>query len=655
MYKIIKLISIAVALLLLDNQVMAQQPQPVFSPDKHIKVEVLLHEKLYYRVMYNDEVIMQASPIGISLDGEAGGNAPVMISEQRNIVDTVVQAVWGGRKNISNQYNELQVNLKGDLSIQWRVYNAGVAYRIITHSKKKELIVNNEEVAFRFNFNVSAWVLKDKSYESNYISKPLDVQDVADFNNSLNKVFLPMIVQATPTVKVAITEAGIYNYPSLFLDRGNDYENFLNGSFEKYTLSSKPGSFSNYAEVADKEAGYIARIPGNFELPWRVLIVSDNDAVFADCDLVYLLSKPAAFSTTDWIKPGKVAWDWWHDYIAEGVNFKAGINTATYLYNIDFAARFKLEYIMVDWMWTDKNDLGLFSPDVDIKKIIEYGKSKNVRVLLWCPGHTLYKQLDKALDLFAGIGAAGVKADFFGREDQTGMQMYEVIAAAAAKRKLLVDFHGCTKPTGLSRTYPNVINYEAVLGNEYNKLLDKVSVNHKVMLAFTRALQGPMDYTPGGMRNKHSDYAVFFIKPLVHGTRSNEMALYVIYNEPLVMLCDAPGEYEKEPALTNFISAIPVSWDDTKVLDASFGEYIVTAKKKGIEWHVAGITNDKAREITLDFSFLDEGNHAVTLLKDGINASKIATDYRFENFTVTNKTNMKLPLVAGGGFVLHIK
>jgi len=235
------------------------------------------------------------------------------------------------------------------------------------------------------------------------------------------------------------------------------------------------------------------------------------------------------------------------------------------------------------------------------------------------------------------------------------MQMYEAIAAAAAKRKLLVDFHGCTKPTGLSRTYPNVINYEAVLGNEYNKLQDKVSVNHKVMLAFTRALQGPMDYTPGGMRNRHSDYAVFFTKPLVHGTRSNEMALYVIYNEPLVMLCDAPGEYEKEPALTNFISAIPVSWDDTKVLAASFGEYIVTAKKKGIEWYVAGITNDKAREITLDFSFLDEGNHSVTLLKDGINASKIATDYAFENFTVTNKTNMKLPLVAGGGFVLHIK
>jgi len=534
------------------------QTYKISSPDKNIEVNVNLKEKIYYSVSFKNENVLAFSPLTLSIDQSVLGANPQVLSVNEDKVDNTIQTVWGSRSQIRDNYNQLTINFEGSFSVEFRAYNNGVAYRFVTRLKEKQVTVKNEEVAFRFNFGVSAWKLDSKSYETNYKLTPLDVQAIQNFNNSMNKIYLPIFVQSTPKVKVAITEAGLYDYPSLFLDRGNDYENFLLGTFEKYTLTTKTGGFSNYSQLADKEADFLAITSGNREYPWRLLVISDDDRTFADCDLVYQLSKPCTLKETSWIKPGKVAWEWWHDYVVEGQNFKGGVNTQTYLYHIDFAAKYGLEYIMIDWLWTDKYDLGLINPEVDIKKIVEYATKKGVKVIVWCPGHTLYKQLDKALDLFASFGISGVKADFFGREDQTGIKMYEDIAKATAARKLLIDFHGATKPTGLSRTYPNVINYEAVAGNEWNKLSeDKVTPSHKVILPFTRGLQGPMDFTPGGMRNVQIGHNLRFTLPVVHGTRSGEMALFVLYNEPLKMLCDAPSVYEREPEITQFISKIP--------------------------------------------------------------------------------------------------
>jgi alpha-glucosidase len=386
------------------------------------------------------------------------------------------------------------------------------------------------------------------------------------------------------------------------------------------------------------------------------MVISDDDRDFADCDLVYQLSKPCILKETSWIKPGKVAWEWWHDYVVEGQNFKGGVNTETYLYHIDFAAKYGLEYILIDWLWTDKYDLTLFNPDVDLEKIVNYGNSKDVKVIVWCPSHTLHRQREKALDLFVSYGVAGVKTDFFGREDQTGIRMYEDIAKAAAERKLLVDFHGSTKPTGLSRTYPNVVNYEAVAGNEWNKLSDdKVTKDHRVILPFTRGLQGPMDFTPGGMRNVQSGHKLRMTLPEVHGTRSGEMALFVIYNEPLKMLCDAPSVYEREPKITEFISKIPTVWDDTKVLQANFGENIVVARRTGDVWYVAGLTGNYKINKLVDFSFLDNKNYKAKLLKDGPNASRIGTDYLFETLDISNKSSISIEMASGGGFVISLE
>jgi len=632
------------------------QTYKISSPDKNIEVNVNLKEKIYYSVSFKNENVLAFSPLTLSIDQSVLGANPQVLSVNEDKVDNTIQTVWGSRSQIRDNYNQLTINFEGSFSVEFRAYNNGVAYRFVTRLKEKQVTVKNEEVAFRFNFGVSAWKLDSKSYETNYKLTPLDVQAIQNFNNSMNKIYLPIFVQSTPKVKVAITEAGLYDYPSLFLDRGNDYENFLLGTFEKYTLTTKTGGFSNYSQLADKEADFLAITSGNREYPWRLLVISDDDRTFADCDLVYQLSKPCTLKETSWIKPGKVAWEWWHDYVVEGQNFKGGVNTQTYLYHIDFAAKYGLEYIMIDWLWTDKYDLGLINPEVDIKKIVEYATKKGVKVIVWCPGHTLYKQLDKALDLFASFGISGVKADFFGREDQTGIKMYEDIAKATAARKLLIDFHGATKPTGLSRTYPNVINYEAVAGNEWNKLSeDKVTPSHKVILPFTRGLQGPMDFTPGGMRNVQTGHNLRFTLPVVHGTRSGEMALFVLYNEPLKMLCDAPSVYEREPEITQFISKIPTVWNDTRVLEAKFGEYLVQAKKTGNDWYVAGLTGDKEREVTVDFSFLGEGSFTAKILKDGPNSDRVGTDYLFETKQVTKDSKLTLKLCSGGGFVILIK
>lgn len=646
-----KYIYLLLFLLFAVTSIQAQSGFSLSSPDHTISVDISLKEKIYYTVSFKGERVLEASPLSLNIDNAVLGANPVIVNAKNTSIDQVIPTIWGSRKSIKDQYNQLVLDCEGDFSVEFRAYNTGVAYRFLTRLKGKQVIVRNEEVAFRFNSGISAWMLDSKSYESNFRLVPLDGMAI----NEKSKIFLPLFVQATSKVKVAITEAGLYDYPSLFLDRGNDYENFLNGTFEKYALTTKTGGFSNYSQLADKEADYIAVTSGAREYPWRVTVISDDDRTFADCDLVYQLSKPCQLTETDWIKPGKVAWDWWHDYVVEGQKFKGGVNTQTYLFETDFAAKYGLEYILIDWLWTDKYDLTLINPDVDIRKIVDYAHSKGVKVIVWCPGHTLHRQLDKALDLFASLGIAGVKADFFGREDQTGIKMYEDIAQATAKRKLLIDFHGATKPTGLSRTYPNVINYEAVAGNEWNKLSsDKVTVAHKVMLPFTRGMQGPMDFTPGGMRNLQSGHNLRYTLPLVHGTRCNEMALYVLYNEPLKMLCDAPSVYEREPEITSFISKIPTVWDETKVLDAKFGEYLVEARKTGNIWYVAGICGDLTKEIIIDFSFLGEGNYSTQILKDGPNSDRIGTDYLFENALINKDSKYTINMAHGGGFIMKV-
>lgn len=634
----------------------AQINEQVISPDDNLSVNIIIGEKIYYRVFYKTETVLMASPLSMTIDNRVLGQNAKLKKSERTSVNNTIQPVWGSRKSIEDCYNELRLDFVGDFSLLFRVYDHAVAYRFITNLKEKEVLVRDEEVCFRFNFGTQAWVSESKDYETRYEAVSLDVEKITEFGNEMSKLYLPAVIQSTPTTKILITEADLRDYPSLFLNRGNDYENYLLGTFEKVALKTKTGGFSNYSQLADQTAGYIAKTSGNRCYPWRLMVISDDDRIFADNDFVYQLSEPCRLATTNWIKPGKVAWEWWHDYAVTGADFVGGVNTETYYHHIDFAEKYGLEYILIDWLWTDKYDLTLVNPEVDIHAIIKYANKKGVKVILWCPGHTLYHQLDLAMSLFSQWGAAGVKADFFGREDQTGIRMYEDIAAVAAKYKLLVVFHGCTKPTGLSRTYPNVINYEAVLGNEYNKLKPMMcDVNHKVMIPFVRGQIGPMDFTPGGLRNVHKMSEINFTLPSVLGTRANEAALFVIYNEPLKMMCDAPFAYDQEPDYTRFISRIPTTWEETRVLDAKFGEYIVIARKTGKTWYIAGITDEKDRTLKIDLTFLNPSkSHTAIIMKDGVNAKRIASDYVLKSTSINIEKKIAVSMSSGGGFILRV-
>lgn len=632
------------------------QDLKVSSPNGNVQVSILLREKIYYTVQFKGERVLEASPLTLTIDGAVLGKDPKPANSELKEVREQIATVWGSRKTIADHYNQLTLSFAQGFSVEFRAYDHGAAYRFVTNLKNQSVTVNREEVSFRFNFDVYAWLPTQNSYETNYALSKLDVFEMQNFNNRRDKIHLPILVQPKPRVKVLITEAGLYDYPSMFLDRGNDYENFLNGRFEPYALTTKMGGFSNYSYLADQQAEYIARTNGKRAYPWRLLVISDEDRTFLDTDLVYQISEPSKLTDTGWIRPGKVAWDWWHDYVVEGENFVGGVNTATYLHHVDFAAKYGLEYILIDWLWTDKYDLTLFNPDVDLKRITDYAAQKGVRVIVWCPGHTLHSQLDKALDLFASYGVAGVKADFFGREDQTGIRMYEDIAKATAARKMLIDFHGCTKPTGLSRTYPNVINYEAVAGNEWNKLgHDLVTIAHKVTMPFLRNVQGPMDFTPGGMRNVQRGHLRRMTLPMVHGTRAGEAALFVLYNEPLKMLCDAPSVYNREEKITRFFSQIPTTWDETLPLESKIGEHLAMARQTGNTWYVAGLNGEQAREMAIDLDFLAPGAWELTLLKDGPNADRVGTDYLFETKEVAKGQRLTVQVQPGGGFVMHLK
>ena len=368
--------------------------------------------------------------------------------------------------------------------------------------------------------------------------------------------------------------------------------------------------------------------------------------------MVYQLSSPQAIDETDWIKPGKVAWDWYNANNLRKVDFKSGLNTPTYKYYIDFASKYNLEYIILDEGWSQSTTEILTSnPDINLHEIIDYGKSKGVGVILWVLWKPLLSNLEEILNTYATWGVAGIKVDFMQRADQQMVNIFEEIAKVAAKNRLIVDFHGCFKPNGLQRTYPNVLTFEGVKGNENHKWSAQITPEHNLTLPFTRMVAGPMDYTPGAMRNANrKNFAPSFERPMSLGTRCHQLAMYIIYESPLQMLCDSPSEYLNEPEIPAFLSKIPTIWDQTIILDASVSEFILSARRSGNNWYIAAMTNHFSRNLDIVLDFLPDGEYNMEIMSDGINADRHAEDYRYEVKKVNNNTKMKIHLAAGGGF-----
>ncbi|MBN2572066.1 MAG: glycoside hydrolase family 97 catalytic domain-containing protein, partial [Ignavibacteriales bacterium] len=400
-----------------------------------------------------------------------------------------------------------------------------------------------------------------------------------------------------------------------------------------------------------KRECYIAKTNGTRSFPWRIFAISKEDKDLLTNQLVYILASENKLEDVSWIKTGKVAWDWWNANNLFDVDFKPGLNNKTYKFYIDFASKYGIEYIILDEGWYNLGNLFDVNPEINLEELIKYGKEKKVGIILWVVWKTLDDQLNEVLDWFEKLGVKGIKVDFMQRDDQLMVNYYWKICKEAAKRKLLVDFHGAYKPTGLRRTFPNLVSREGVMGLEHLKWSDKITPEHNLIIPFIRMVAGHMDYTPGAMLNAHKEnFQVSFSSPMSIGTRCHQLAMYVIYESQLQMLADSPSNYLNEKECTEFVSKVPVVWDETIVLDAKLGEYILMAKRNGKEWFVGGMTNSTSRTLELDFSFLDEGDYQIEIFQDGLNIEKNASDYQKIVKQISKNDKMNISMYIGGGF-----
>lgn len=629
------------------------------SPNKKLSVKINVGKYINWSVAQGGTPVIQSSAIALRLRNETlGQNAKVAGTAKRE-VNTEINTRLYKKAVVKDQFNELTINFKGGFKVLFRAYNEGAAYRFVLN-RPDSVTVLSEQADFNFKQDPSVYYpyvfagdARDKyqsSFENTYTHKPLS----GIIKDSL--AFLPLMVELPEGRKVVITEADLEDYPGMYLKRG-EQTGALAAEFAPYPKQEVRGGYNKIQLVVTARENYTARVAGNKALPWRLITVSEKDHELLNNDMVYKLASPSRLADQSWIKPGKIAWDWWNAWNISKVDFRAGINTETYKYYIDFAAANKLEYVLLDDGWSEKGDIMKTVSAIDLPEIVAYAANKNVGIWLWAGMYTINEKMDEAFEHYSKMGIKGFKIDFLNRDDQKMVNFYYKAARKAAARHLMVDFHGAYKPTGLSRTYPNVLNFEGVFGIENFKGIKKEVEfpEYENIVPYVRMLAGSLDFTPGAMRNAtRKQYRTVPDMPMSQGTRAHQVALYVVYEEPLCMLADNPTVYMKEQETTDFIAAIPTVFDETIALDGKVGEYTVIARRKGKQWFIAALNNWDARDLEIDLSPLGTGNFSAALFKDGINADRDATDYKEERATIGTNKKMKIHLAPGGGWAARL-
>ena len=649
-------------LLALSSSVLSAQKNRDFeltSPDSAISVKVEAGAKLQWSVRLRGEQIVAPSIMSLILEGgDTLGDNATITSADREKIRSAFAGINYIKERIPDEYNQLTINCKNGFGVVFRVYNDAVAYRYFT-KKKGEIIVRNEEANFNFTDDHKAflpymWDYRGgKIFNSSFEALYREITISRFLSDSL--AFLPALVDVGNNVKVVILEADLEDYPGMYLDVNRTRKGFT-GVYAPYPLEATLGGFGGINYVPTKRADYIAKTRGTRNFPWRAIAISRSDRELLNNDIVQKLASPPRINDISWIKPGQVAWDWWNNWNISHVDFKAGINTPTYKYYIDFAAANKIPYIIMDGGWSEGLDLTKVVPAINLQEILAYGKQKGVDVILWASWYAVTQQMNTVFPLYAKMGVKGFKIDFVDRDDQIAVASLYEIAVKAAENHLLVDYHGVFKPTGLQRTYPNVVGYEGVKGLENYKWAVEDQPRYVVSIPYIRMMAGPMDYTPGAMRNAvRANYRPINDNPMSQGTRCQQLAMYVVFEAPLQMLSDNPTTYMKEQECTDFITKVPTTFDETVPLDGKVGEYVALARRKGDTWYVGAMSNWDARECTLDLSFLGKGTYQATVFKDGINADRDGTDYRKEVITVSMEHPLNIHLAPGGGWAARIE
>ncbi len=641
------------------------QPTVLKSPDGKLQIQVEITDQISYSVTHEETEVVASSPISMSLsDGSVWGKNPKLKNKKTNSVNEIISTPIYKKSEIQDVYNELVLSFRDNYNLVFRAYDQGVAYRFVSTSKN-ELVIEKEGATLNFSQDNPAIVPYVRDFDRNNF----DIQFFNSFENTyahlklseLDKdrmLFLPLVVELNDGKKLCFTEADLESYPGLYLinQTGNTA---LSGLFAPYPKKTVQGGHNELQQIVTEQEDYIAKTKGPRNFPWRVLAVATNDKELLNNDLVYQLAAPSRVADASWIKPGKVAWDWWNDWNIYGVDFRAGINNETYKYYIDFASDQGIEYVILDegWAVNKKADLLQVIPEIDVKELVDYGKQRNVGIILWAGYWAIDRDLENVCRIYSDMGVKGFKVDFMNRDDQEMVDFYYRCAEVAARYKLMIDYHGAYKPTGLHRTYPNVINFEGVFGLEQLKWSapEVDMVTYDVTMPYIRMLAGPIDYTQGAMRNAtRENYRPVYSNPMSQGTRCRQLAEYVIFNSPFNMLCDNPSNYLNEMESTQFIAEIPTVWAQTLPIDGQIGKFIAMARQKDDVWYVGGLTNWDKRELTIDLSFLGEGAYQLELFSDGINANRAARDYKKQTIPVPSNKMLTVTMMPGGGFAAKI-
>ncbi|MBO5252220.1 MAG: glycoside hydrolase family 97 protein [Bacteroidaceae bacterium] len=640
----------------------AQKQYKLASPDGKLQTTITAGGELTYDITLDGQQILEPSPLSMTLDnGEVWGENDKPSKVSRKSVNQKVASPFYRATEIAEAYNELTLQFRGNWNVIFRAYNDGIAYRFVNKNKKPFNVVN-ESVNYRFPTDATASVPYVRpragqnrwanSFENYYENAPLSKLDKEKL------IFLPLVVSMNNNVKVCITEVDLENYPGLYVTGNGNTQ--LTSEFAPYPKRVEQGGHNMLQLLVKETENFIAKVEQPRNFPWRVAIVTENDKDLASCNLGYLLAEASRLDDISWIKPGKIAWDWWNAWNLDGVDFKTGINNATYKAYIDFASKNGIEYVILDegWAVNKKADLMQVVPEINLEELVAYANSKNVGLVLWAGYYAFDRDMENVCRHYAEMGIKGFKVDFMDRDDQEMTAFNYRAAKMAAKYKLILDLHGTHKPAGLNRTYPNVLNFEGVNGLEQMKWETNktAQVEYDVMLPFIRQVSGPMDYTQGAMKNVISkSYYPCYYEPMSQGTRCRQLALYMTLDPPFNMLCDTPSNYEREPECTEFISTIPTVWDETVVVDGKMGEYIITARRSGDTWYIGGLTNWNARDLEVDLSFLGDKAYNGKLFKDGVNAHRVGRDYKSEAIQAKKGDKVKVHLAPGGGFALVLK
>lgn len=648
-------------LLLIGNASFAAKEKKyvLSSPDGTLKVEISAGNELAYQVMHGNDTILSHSNIGLVLEnGTIVGKTPRITGERRRKIKDNIESPFYRFKEFVATGNELDLKLKGGFGIIFRAYNEGVAYRFYT-TQSSDIIIKEEQAEFNFKEDYTAYLPYTTNDKKPMAMAYQNVYDITPLSKAQPKLaFLPVTVDCG-SVKLTLLESDLEAYPDMFV-QSQQGKYGLKGVFAPYPAKTDFYPWRKQ-EYVTETTDFISRSRGSRSYPWRVLAITEKDTDMPVNNLVYALASPNRIGDTSWIKTGKVAWDWWNDWNLKGVPFKAGINMDTYKYYIDFASRNGLEFIVLDegWYAPKSGDMLTVIPELDLPELIAYGKSKGVEIVLWTVFNVLDSQLEAACKKYADMGIKGFKVDFLDRDDQTAVEMVYRIAEMTARYKLTLDLHGIYKPTGINRTYPHIINFESVFGMEEVKWTD-IKNNmplYDVTFPYIRMMAGPVDYTPGAMRNAtKADWRAMYYTPASMGTRCHQLAAYIVHDSPFTMLCDAPTNYLNEQECVDFIASLPVEVDSTFIASGELGKYIVTVRKKDVNWYIGGMTNWDERDVQLDFSFLPEGvSYTAVLFKDGVNANKQAEDYRKETIRIDKDSRLTLHLASGGGFAMKLE